>query len=80
MAQKLAKSRKKVQYKLHQLYFMPVLLFSGRFFCLSFYFVLFSASSKFLFVFFFKIISEPPYKLTFLRNQLPGWPFFVAYH
>lgn len=47
MAQKLAKSRKKVQYKLHQLDVMLVLLFSGRIFLLSFYFVvLFSASSK----------------------------------
>jgi len=77
MAQKLAKSRKKVQYKLHQLDVMPVLLFSGRVFCLSFYFVfLFSASSKF----FLRFISEPPYALTFLRNRLPDWPFFVAYH
>lgn len=80
MAQKLAKSRKKVQYKqLHQLGVMPVLFCFVIFICLCFaffpYFVfLFSASSKFLFRFLF----EPPHKPTFLKTQLPKVAVFCC--
>ena len=77
MAQKLAKSRKKVQYKqLHQLDVMPVFFIFHLFmFCLFSYFVfLFSASSKFLFRFLF----EPPHKPTFLKTQLPKVAVFCC--
>lgn len=78
MAQKLAKGRKKVQYNHHQLDVMSVLLFA----LLVVFFFLFILCFAFLHTArFFRFISELPYQLTFLRNQLHGWlSLAIAYH